>query len=240
MKANALKINEEKSECLIFSKNTDEAHMTLLAGIQVVKSQETVKILRVTLDTKMSLGQQISSISRSVHMYIRKIKRIRLSLSDFALKTLIQSTVTVRLDYCNSLYYGLTQKSTRKLQLAQNAAARLIAKIYIRDLITNILRELHWLPVSKRCQYKPLVLTHKTLHGTTLAYISEMLNWYHPTRPLRSSAFPSLVPSKHKTIKIGQRLCDTATAVLWNNLPIDLRCEQSLQTFKKHLKTYLF
>ena len=84
-------------------------------------------------------------------MYIRKIKRIRMYLSDFALKTLIQSTLTVRLDYCNSLYYGLTQKTTRKIQLAQNAAARLIAKISIRDPITNILRELHWLPVSKRC-----------------------------------------------------------------------------------------
>ena len=119
-------------------------------------------------------------------------------LSDFALKTLIQSTVTVRLDYCYSLYYGLTQKSTRKLQLAHNAAARLIAKISIRDPITNILREQHWLSVSKRCQYKLLVLTYKTLHGTTLAYICEIFNWYHPTRPLRSSAFPSLVPNKHK------------------------------------------
>ena len=154
MKANAFKINEEKTECIIFSKNTDEAHKPLFAGTQVVKSQETVKILRVTLDTKMSLDQQISSISRSVHMYIRKIKLIKMYISDCALKTLIQSTVTVRLDYCNSLYYDLTQKSTRKLQLAQNAAAHLIAKISIRDLITNVLRELHWLPVSKRCQYK--------------------------------------------------------------------------------------
>ena len=59
-------------------QNTDEAHMTLFVGTQVVKSQETVKILGVMLDTKMSLDQQISSISRSVHMYIRKIKWIRM------------------------------------------------------------------------------------------------------------------------------------------------------------------
>ena len=35
MKANVLKINEKKTDCIIFSKNTDEAHMTLLAGTQV-------------------------------------------------------------------------------------------------------------------------------------------------------------------------------------------------------------
>ena len=47
----------DKQECIIFSNNKDEAHMTLLAGTQVVKSQETLKILGVTLDTKMSLDQ---------------------------------------------------------------------------------------------------------------------------------------------------------------------------------------
>ena len=240
MKANALKLNEDKTECIIFSTDKDPVYMTLQAGTQTVKSQDTVKVLGVMLDSKMTLNQQISSISRSVHMHIRKIKRIRMYLSDFALKPLIQSTVTVRLDYCNSLYYGLSLKSIKKLQLAQNAAARLIAKISMRDPITNMLRELHWLPVTKRCQYKLLVLTYKTLHGTTPTYICDMLNWYHPARPLRSGAFPSLVPNKHNTITLGRRLCDSATAVLWNNLSRDLRCQQSLQIFKKHLKTHLF
>ena len=54
MKANALKIKEEQTECIIFSKNKDEAHMTLLAGTQVVKLQKTIKILGVTLDYEMS------------------------------------------------------------------------------------------------------------------------------------------------------------------------------------------
>ena len=98
MKANALKLNEDKTECIIFSTGKDPVYMTLLAGTQTVKSQDTVKVLGlgVMLDSKMTSNQQISSISRSVHMHIRKIKRIRMYLSDFALKTLIQSTVTVR------------------------------------------------------------------------------------------------------------------------------------------------
>ena len=98
----------------------------------------------------------------------------------------------------------------------------------------------HWLPVTKRCQYKLMMLTYKTLHGTTPVYICDILNWYHPSRPLRSGDFPSLTPNRHKTIMYGRRLCDTATATIWNNLPIKLRCTNSLSTFKRPLKTQLF
>ena len=68
----------------------------------------------------------------------------------------------------------------------------------------------------------------------------DMLNWHHPARPLRSGAFPSLTPSRQKTITYGRRLCDTATAMIWNNLPIKLRCTDSLSTFKRQLKSHLF
>ena len=175
-----------------------------------------------------------------MHMNIRKIRRIRKYLTYEAVKTLVQCTVTVRLDYCNSLYCGLPLKTIKKLQLAQNAAARLIAKLSPRESISYILIDLHWLPVTKRCQYKLMVLTYKTLHGTTPVYICDMLNWYHPSRPLRSGAFPSLTPSRHKTITYGRRLWDTATATIWNNLPVKLRCTDSLSTFKRQLKTHLF
>ena len=124
----------------------------------------------------------------------------------------------------------------KKLQIAQNAAARLISGIMRHEHISGILRELHWLPATKRCQYKLLVLTYQALHGNLPFYICEMPHWYHPSRPLRSAAYPSLVPNKNKTVKFGRRLCDTATAVLWNNLPVHLRCAESVVGFKKTIK----
>ena len=84
-----------------------------------------------------------------------------------------------------------------------------------------------------------MVLNYKTLHGTTPIYKCDMLNWYHPARPLRSGALLSLTPNRHKTMTYGGRLCDTVTASIWNNLPIKLRCTDPLPTFKRQLKTYL-
>ena len=173
----------------------------------------------------MTLERQVINTCKSIYMNIRKIRRTRPYLSDYVVMTLVQTIVTVRLDYCNSLYNGLTVGAIKK-QIAQNAAAHLISGTMRHEHISGILRELHWLPATKRCQYKLLVLTYQALHGNLPFYICEVLHWYHLTRPFRFAAYPSLVPNKNRTVKFSSRLCDTATAVLWKNLPVHLRCAE--------------
>ena len=172
-------------------------------------------------------------------MHIRKIRSIRKFLTDKAVKTLCQSVVISRLDYCNSVCIGLPMKSIHRLQLAHNAAARMVTKSFKFDHIIPLLRDLHWLPILKRFQFQILVLTFKILHRDVPGYLCELLNWYHPTRHLRSANRTSLVPSRSRTVKLGRRLMDTAAATLWNTLPEGIKCSPSVTIFKKHLKTYI-
>ena len=113
---------------------------------------EHVKILGVYLDTAMTLEKQISTTCRTSYMQIRRINSIRQYLTETAAKTIIQMMVVSRLDYCNSLYNGLPMKSIKKLQLAQNSAARIIDRTPRRAHMTPVLRDLQWLPIVKRCQ----------------------------------------------------------------------------------------
>ena len=46
-----------------------------------------------------------------------------------ALTTLVHALVISRLDHCNTLYVGLPLRLMRKLQVVQNAAARLLSGV---------------------------------------------------------------------------------------------------------------
>ena len=96
-------------------------------------------------------------------------------LSDAA-KIIIHAFVVSKLDYCNSLLYGLPSHLIQKLQHVQNSAARLVNQCPRFCHITPVLRDLHWLPVSFRIEFKIMLITYKVLHDRTpIRYIQELL-----------------------------------------------------------------
>ena len=56
-----------------------------------------------------------------------------------------------------------------------------------RQSMTTILRQLHWLPVRKRIEYKLLVLVHMALYDGTPEYLAALLLQHAPRRSLRSA-----------------------------------------------------
>ena len=85
---------------------------------------------------------------------LRQLRAIRGSLTTDAAKTLAQAFVGGRLDYCNSLLYGVSEDLLRHLQNVQNAAARFITGARKYDHISPVLRDLHWLPLRQRIIFK--------------------------------------------------------------------------------------
>ena len=80
--------------------------------------------------------------------------------------------ISSRLDYCNSLMYGIAENQLDKLQRIQNTAARLVAGVKKCDHMSPVLRRLHWLPVRHRVTFKIATLVYKSLHGLAPTYLS--------------------------------------------------------------------
>jgi len=84
---------------------------------------------------------------------LRQLRLVRSSLTSDTAKTLVHAFVSSRIDYYNSLLYGVSDGLLRKLRAVQNAAARVVTGARKFDHITPVLRELHWLPVRQRIKY---------------------------------------------------------------------------------------
>ena len=190
-------------------------------------------------DSHLTMRENISRMCSTSYFQLRSIAAIRDSLSQEATIHLVHAFVTSRIDYCNSLLFGLPEYAIKRLQCVQNVAARMVVRKSKRDSATCILKQLHWLPVKQRIEFKILLITFKALKGVAPSYLQCLLQQYVPTRSLRSeSANLLIVPKTHR--KIGTQTFMYAAPTLWNQLPPHLRMMNSLSTFKSALKTHLF
>ena len=132
-------------------------------GGSCIPFQTTVTYLGVHLDQTLSVKQHISSLCRTTFLELRRIASIRPFLSNSSTEKLVASMIMSRLDYCNATFAGVADEQIARIQKIQNNAVRLILKKSKRGHVTPLLKELSWLPVKYRIQYKlaPFVLRQK-------------------------------------------------------------------------------
>ena len=243
MTRNFLMLNTDKTEVIVLGpehlRNKLTNDVATLNGIALASSS-SVKNLGVVFDQDMSFISHIKQTSRSAYFHLRNIAKIRHILSQNDAEKLVHAFVTSRLDYCNSLLSGCSNKSIKTLQLIQNAAARLLTRTRKREHISPVLASLHWLPVKSRIEFKILLLTYKALNGQAPSYLNELLIPYYPTRPLRSQTAGLLVVPRVSKSRMGARAFSYQAPLLWNQLPGQVREVDTLSRFKTSLKTFLF
>jgi len=74
---------------------------------------DTSRDLGVMVDSRLTMADQVAAICRGAYYKLRQLRSITQSLSPEAAKTVVQAFITSRLDYCNSLLYGITDSLFR-------------------------------------------------------------------------------------------------------------------------------
>ncbi len=176
----------------------------------------TVTNLGVILDSNLPFENHISNVTKTVFFHLRNISKLRNMLSVSDAEKLVHAFMTSRLDYCNALLGGCPASSINKLQVVQNAAARVLTRSRKYDHITPILQSL------LRISYKILLLAYKALNDLAPAYLTNLLSRYNPTRSLRSQNSGLLVVPRIAKSTKGGRTFSYLAPKLWNSLPITL------------------
>ncbi len=153
---------------------------------------------------------------------------------------LIHAFMTSRLDYCNALLGSCSAHFINKLQMVQNAAARVLTRTRKYDHISPVMSTLHWLPIKHRIDFKILLITYKALNGLAPQYLSELLSHYSPPSLLWSQNSGHLIIPRISKSTAGGRSFFYLASKLWNNLPNTVREADTLCQFKYRLKSHLF
>ena len=121
----------------------------------------------------MTLARHVNPISGVCLFQLRQLRIIRRSLTTDAAHALVRALIHTRIDYCNGLLASCPRYLTDKLQVVLRVAARLVLQLPYRSSVTEAMhRQLHWLDVVDRVNYKIGLLVYKCLHGLAPGYLS--------------------------------------------------------------------
>uniref|UniRef100_A0AAQ5ZK56 Reverse transcriptase domain-containing protein n=1 Tax=Amphiprion ocellaris TaxID=80972 RepID=A0AAQ5ZK56_AMPOC len=240
---NFLQLNASKTEAILIG-TPHQLKSSPISAISLsdfsIPLSSSVRNLGVIFDPHLSFEHHIQNLCKISFFHLKNISKLRPTLSLSDAEKLVHAFVSSRLDYCNALLVGIPAKSLLKLQHVQNTAARILTRTPKQAHITPVLHNLHWLPIAKRIQYKICLLAYQCIHGHAPDYLSELLTLRTISRQLRSTNTNLLCTPRSNLRTMGDRAFQTAAPELWNTLPPPLRAPQSLESFKKGLKTFLF
>ena len=170
---------------------------------------------------------------------LQRIKNIWRFLDRDSCTKLVVCLCLTHLDYSNSILYGLPKLVKPQMQNIQNYAAKLVLGRSKYSSNKEALPELHWLPIKSRITFK--ILVFKCLRGEAAEYLMNLLVRYTKWTHLRSSnTMDRLVIPRTVRQTFAARSFSVAGLTLWNKLLNYIMDSNSLDIFKKNLKTFLF
>ena len=92
----------------------------------------------------------MANVCKACYFHIHALRHVRQSLPGDVARIVACSIVGSRLDYCNSLFVGMTDCNFKKLHRVQNTLPRVVLRAGKFEHITPALIKLHWLPVIQR------------------------------------------------------------------------------------------
>jgi len=154
MSSNRLTLNTDKTQFMWLgtaAQLTKINTRTITLADTDIQVSDMVTCLGVVIDSQLTFAHNVKKLAGSCFYHLRQLRAVRRSLTTDAAKTLVHALISSRVDYCNSVLYGVCEVHLRPLQSVLNAAARLITSKRKFDHIASTVRnDLHWLPVRQR------------------------------------------------------------------------------------------
>ena len=189
-----------------------------------------MKSLGVYIDKHLAWHDHIDKLCKKVASAIGALKRVRSVITIDVSTQRYQSLIHPHFDYCCTVWDGLGETLSTKLQKLQNRAARVVMRSSYDTDASVLLDTLRWDNLSLRRQQKfKLGLMFKTLKSNAPSYLQNFFSIRETGYNLRDSEM-RLNVLKPQTNYLKRSFCYSG-ALLWNSLPQEIRMLQTQAKF---------
>ena len=160
---NLFQLNISKTEFCIFSNRKVDSTYFLTVNNTKIKSNDTLMVFGVLLDTKLSFTPHVNSLCRKASSLIYLFSKFRHYLNIEQARLAYTSIVRPALEYCSSLILNTSQSNRLSLERIQNRAIRIIMSAPFNFSVTTGRRLLNLPTLTSRRNYLFYNFIHKKL-----------------------------------------------------------------------------
>ncbi len=225
--SNKLSLHVGKTECILFGTKARLGRINTFQisyKDQVIKAQDSIKYLGVTLDQYLSGDVMVTSVINKVNGKLKFLYRHAQYLNQKLRKNLCSALLQCHIDYCcTSWFSGLNKSYQRKLQIQQNKMVRFILNLSPREHIGQVhLDSIKFLNIYDRVRQLRLNHVHKVFYSKGPSYLSQFFTKANATHShsTRSSSYNFHVP---RVTSITSNSFYYQGTLDWNSLPSNIR-----------------
>ena len=145
-----------------------------------------------------------------------------------AAKVLMQGLMISKLDYCNALLLGVSDRQLNKHQKIQNMGCHVIDNLGKYDQVTDSMKDLHWLKMPEHSQFKTLITVYQCVNDLAPSFVKDLLNLDLSKKSFRSETQGKLPIPWFRMLQVRDSSIRYAGPRPWNAL---LECTRNAETF---------
>ena len=236
LKKNEMIANPEKFQAILLRKNqTNTSGEEINIYGKMIKSEETVKLLGVTLDYRLDFDPHISNLCKKAATQLNGLKRLKVFNGFKEKQILVQSFVYSNFNYCPLVWYFSSSKSLQKIEQLQEHALRFLYNDYTSSYNDLLLK-------SNKCT---MLIAHQRILCIELFKTVKLLNppFMLNIFEFRSSHYSSRNPNnlahgRPNQTKFGSNSLMSIGPQIWNGLPNEIKSAKNLEIFKFLIKQW--
>ena len=233
-KANQMVANPSKFQVMLMGLKTNDRIVLDIGGVSI-DVVNSVKLLGVTIDSKLKFGQHVTNLCQKANNKISAFSRISNYLNQKQSLLLYNSFTMSQFNYCSLIWMFCGKVANDCVNRTHKRALRILFNDFTSSF-EELLQKANQCTIHRKNLQKLMVEVYNSLTQQNPSFLWDMFQEKINDYNLRSKNL--LMLPQAKTTTYGNESLYFRGSSLWNSLPNDIKTATSVCSFKKSIKTW--